>query len=364
MTKPVITTRAGKGSALTWTEGDTNLTNLRDATVSIKAGSAGTSVVSDLNGEITLVAGTNITLTGDNTAKTVTIDAAGGSATPAGSNQQIQFNNSGSFGASSSLYYDGVSLKVTSGNIESLYSNGDEGGEFRLATATTNTTLAGGSVAIDIYQNRLRIFETGGSTRGVYLDISGVATGVGSALAVQGTAASFSSLTNTGITTTIGTSAATLTTGGSGALTLNTNNGTSSGSILINAGTNGNITVTPNGTGKTITYGLNYRESVFTLGTTTVTSYYFTPTSGNIQTITVNASSFTLNTSAISAGDSITILLTGGTTAPAAITQSASGNWKWAGGSKGLSGVTGTTDVVSIFYDGSTHYVSINKGFV
>lgn len=78
MAKPNITTRATKGSALTWTEGDANLENLRDATISIKADTAGASVVSDLNGEITLVAGTNVTLTGDNTAKTITIDAAGG----------------------------------------------------------------------------------------------------------------------------------------------------------------------------------------------------------------------------------------------------------------------------------------------
>lgn len=78
MAKPNITTRATKGSALTWSEGDANLENLRDATISIKANTDGTSVVSDLNGEITLVAGTNVTLTGDNTAKTITIDAAGG----------------------------------------------------------------------------------------------------------------------------------------------------------------------------------------------------------------------------------------------------------------------------------------------
>lgn len=74
MVKPVITTRAGKGSALTWTEGDTNLTNLRDATLTVKAGTGGTDVVSDLNGTVTLVAGTNISLSGDNTAKTVTIN--------------------------------------------------------------------------------------------------------------------------------------------------------------------------------------------------------------------------------------------------------------------------------------------------
>jgi hypothetical protein len=83
MAKPTIVTRAGKGSALTWTEGDANLTNLRDATITVQAGTGGTNVVSDLNGTVTLVAGTNITLSGDNTAKTVTINstASGGATT-------------------------------------------------------------------------------------------------------------------------------------------------------------------------------------------------------------------------------------------------------------------------------------------
>ncbi len=78
MAKPTIVTRAGKGSALTWTEGDANFTNLQDATITLKAGSAGTDVVSDLNGTVTLVAGTNITLTGNNSTKQITIDATGG----------------------------------------------------------------------------------------------------------------------------------------------------------------------------------------------------------------------------------------------------------------------------------------------
>ena len=79
MAKPTIVTRASKGSALTWTEGDANFTNLKDATLTVKAGTGGTDVVSDLNGTLTLVAGTNVTLSGDNTGKTVTINAAGGS---------------------------------------------------------------------------------------------------------------------------------------------------------------------------------------------------------------------------------------------------------------------------------------------
>lgn len=95
MTKPVIVTRASNGAALTWAQGDANLENLRDATISIKAGTGGTDVVSDLNGTLTLVEGTNVTITGDNTAKTITIDAAGGgiALTDLSGSRGIDYNN-------------------------------------------------------------------------------------------------------------------------------------------------------------------------------------------------------------------------------------------------------------------------------
>jgi hypothetical protein len=49
--------------------------------------------------------------------------------------------------------------------------NGDEGGQLNLALAAANTTL-NGSVVIDIYQNKLRIFENGGSFRGAFIDLT------------------------------------------------------------------------------------------------------------------------------------------------------------------------------------------------
>ena len=101
----------------------------------------------------------------------------GGSGTPAGSDKQIQFNNNGVFGASSGLLYDDIHLKVY-GNLETLYSSGDDGGEIILAKPQTNTTLAG-NITVDIYQNKLRIFENGGTNRGYYLDISSGGASVG-----------------------------------------------------------------------------------------------------------------------------------------------------------------------------------------
>jgi hypothetical protein len=54
---------------------------------------------------------------------------------------------------------------------------GDEGGELQLATAQTNTTLTGSVVSVDIYQDRLRIFEAGGNARGVHIDLSKTPSG-------------------------------------------------------------------------------------------------------------------------------------------------------------------------------------------
>ena len=73
MPKPTIVKRNTKGSALTFTEQDANFQNLADATVTLQAGTGGTNVISDLNGTITLVAGSGVSISGDNSAKTVTI---------------------------------------------------------------------------------------------------------------------------------------------------------------------------------------------------------------------------------------------------------------------------------------------------
>ena len=75
--------------------------------------------------------------------------------------------------------FSNTNLNV-SGTLKLLSQGGDEGGEIFLGKATTNTTLAAG-ITVDVYQNKLRIFENGGGLRGAFIDIANTtANGVGS----------------------------------------------------------------------------------------------------------------------------------------------------------------------------------------
>ena len=57
------------------------------------------------------------------------------------------------------------------GKLSVTYQSGDEGGEIFLSNAATNTELTNG-VTIDVYQNKLRFFEQGGSARGFYINVA------------------------------------------------------------------------------------------------------------------------------------------------------------------------------------------------
>lgn len=73
----MIVTKAVKGQALTFNELDANFNNLQDAKINIETGFGGTKIVCELNGKITLVAGTGITITGDAPGNSITIAALG-----------------------------------------------------------------------------------------------------------------------------------------------------------------------------------------------------------------------------------------------------------------------------------------------
>lgn len=113
----------------------------------------------------------------------------------------------------------GFNGDLSASALVSSNSIGDEGGEIRLNKAVTNTTLTTG-VTIDVYQNKLRIFETGGSNRGLYFDLSGAATSVGtnglaSAAGVTSVTGTAPIVSSGGVTPAISISAATASAAGS-----------------------------------------------------------------------------------------------------------------------------------------------------
>jgi hypothetical protein len=81
---------------------------------------------------------------------------------------------SGGMGVSGDLF---VAANAGS-KLSVMQSVGDEGGEIFLNKPATNSTITNG-VTIDIFQNRLRFFEQGGSARGFYLDITSGGNSVG-----------------------------------------------------------------------------------------------------------------------------------------------------------------------------------------
>lgn len=60
---------------------------------------------------------------------------------------------------------------ISGSELTSTLSSGDEGGQINLAKPVTNTTINTG-VAIDVFQNRIRFYETGGTNRGFYIDVT------------------------------------------------------------------------------------------------------------------------------------------------------------------------------------------------
>mgnify|MGYP003335913177 CR=1 FL=1 len=103
--------------------------------------------------------------------------------TVAGSANQVLYKDSTNTAAGSTkLIFDGTNLSVPFVTVTA--SAGDEGGEMLLAKPQTNSTIAGSGVTIDVYQNKLRFFEQGGTARGAYIDFTTMASGVGTALGI------------------------------------------------------------------------------------------------------------------------------------------------------------------------------------
>ncbi len=120
-------------------------TNTGDQNVfSTFAVSGQSNVVADSTSDtLTLVAGTNITITTDASTDSITINSTGGGGTPGGSDTQVQFNDGGSFGGDAGFTYNKTTNTatvenaiVTSGTASTIASFGASKEITSLSTAT------------------------------------------------------------------------------------------------------------------------------------------------------------------------------------------------------------------------------------
>jgi hypothetical protein len=260
-------------------------------------------------------------------------------------NQVVYKDGSNNAAGSSSFTFDGSLLSTPLGAFTN--SSGDEGGEILLAKPQTNSTIAGTGVTIDIWQNRLRFFEQGGSARGAYIDITAQGAGVGTALG-SGSVGATGATGPTGAAGNIGATGAAGNIGATGATGVMGATGP--------AGATGSFASAEtiySGWGSTVAAG----------------TYAVNLSSGTVHKMTL-AGNFVFDgfTSAVS-GTSVTLLVRQDATGNRTFTTSTNANTVWAGGVKTLSTTANASDVITIFYQGPTggtvgaYIASLNRGY-
>jgi len=232
----------------------------------------------------------------------------------AGSNTQVLYNNNGTPAGSAGLTWDNSSSTLNATLLKSTQSITNEGGQIDLSLPSVGSSLSG-TVAIDIYQNRLRIFETTGSNRGVYIDLTAASGGVGSNLLAGGgggtttnaltftSGIAFTSSTFNGSTAvTIGLPATTVYTSGSyanPAWITSIDSTILSGAVPINKGGTA-LSSTPSNGQLLVGNGANYTLATLTAGS----GMNVTNGAGSI---TINSSGITANTLTFASGLTSTV---------------------------------------------------------
>ena len=421
MAKPTIVTRAGAGRALTWTEGDANLTNLRDATLTVTDGT--NSKALDLNSTLTFTAGTNVTLSVNASTGAVTINSSqptsvatlttpraiyGNNFDGSAALTQVIASTYGGTGngftkfsgpttaertftlpdANSTILVSGGALGTpSSGTVTNLTGtasiniNGTVGATTAAAGAFTTVSATG--VITSTQATGTAPFTIASTTNVANLNASSLNGATFAAPgAIGGTTASagtFTALTATG-TTTLATSLGGIlkaTAGVISAATAGTDYvaisgalGTpSSGTVTNLTGTasiniNGTVGATTPTTGAFTSISSSTSTTIKDLRETIATVTYastITPdvANGTVQKVTLTGNvTFSAFANPVT-GQSLTLFVIQDGTGSRTLTST----MKFSGASKTLSTAANSIDIMTVFYDGTNYYASLAKGF-
>jgi hypothetical protein len=172
---------SGSGQTISFLPGGGAGVRISSTGTSVERNTAATSATA---GALTVVGGAGIAKTSYFGQDVFIQGATASTSTTTGA-----LNVAGGLGVVGDVYV----ASATNARLNIMGSSGDEGGEIFLNKAVTNTTLTTG-VSIDVNQNRLRFFETGGSNRGAYIDLTSCSTSAGTNLLVGSGASGLTSL--------------------------------------------------------------------------------------------------------------------------------------------------------------------------
>lgn len=294
-------------------------------------------------------------------------------AATAGSNTQVIYNSGGSLTGSSSLTWDGTVLSANL--LKSTQSVTNEGGQIDLALPLTGSTLSG-TIAIDVYQNRLRFFETGGANRGAYIDLTSAGAGAGTNLLAGGGGGTTtnsltfgSGLSNSTATTFNGATAVTVNMGGTGSLTaLSVSSG-----ITVTSGVPGSTTNVLYANAST----LYWNGQVVSTGTTASSLTFGSGLSGSTATTFTGATAVTVNLGGTGSLTALTVTsginISSGVPSSTASNLYTSGTTLYWNGQLVTTGITGSgtpsgiafwSSATNLSYDTGILYSTTNKRFI
>lgn len=330
----------GNGSRLTSLTGANVTGTVANATFATSAATATSAITA---GTVTTAAQGNITSVGTLTSLSVSGNIQGGNLRTAGLISATGNVTAAFFIGNGSLLTN-ISAANVSGNVANATYATSAGTATTATTANTasNVSITDDTANVNTHYPTMVIATAGSnpiktsSTKLTFVPSTGV-------LSVNGTV-SAGNITSTTISATGNITSGNLLTGGSI---------TATGAITSSANiTGGNIITSAR------SQAANYTEGVFAIGSVTGT---LTPniSLGAIQSATL-VGNITLNAiTNIQTGQSFTLILTQDATGG----RTLSSTWKFAANSKTLSTAANSTDIISVFYDGTTYWAVLSKGF-